>query len=87
MLSLKEKIFHLEITLNKSAENYAESFRTDIHIFFDDFYIENKLFNFLKEINTTAEIEDWIIKLTSRIVMNEHEMEVNDIIVDYLEFG
>ena len=33
------------------------------------------------------EIERSMIKLTSRIVMKKDEMEVNEIINDYLEFG
>ena len=87
MLSFEEKIIYLEKSLNKTEENYANSFRTDINIFFDEFHIENKLFNFLKEIKTFIEIENWINKLTSRIVMKEDEMEVNEIINDYLELG
>lgn len=87
MLSFKEKIVHLENILNKREENYADSFRTDILIFFDEFHVENKLFNFLKEIKTLIEIERSMIKLTSRIVMKKDEMEVNEIINDYLEFG
>ena len=87
MLSFKEKIVHLGNILNKSEENYADSFRTDILIFFDEFNVQNKLFNFLKEIKTFIEIENWINKLTSRIVMKEDEMEVNEIINDYLELG
>ena len=87
MLSFEEKIFYLETTLNKIEENYADSFRTDILIFFDVFEKENKLLNFLKEMKTIIEIENWICKLTSRIVMKEDEIEVNEIINDYLEFG
>jgi len=87
MLSFEEKIVYLENSLSKTEENYADSFRPDIHIFFSEFHIENKLFIFLKETNTFIEIENWISKLTSRIVMKEDEMEVNEIINDYLELG
>jgi hypothetical protein len=87
MLTFEEKISYLENSLNKTEENYADSFRTDIQIFFDEFDVENKLLVFLKEIKTLFEIENWVIKLTSRIVMKEDEMEVNEIINDYLELG
>jgi len=87
MLSFNEKIIYLEKSLSKTEENYADSFRTDILIFFCEFNIENRLFVFLREINTFIEIENWISKLTSRIVMKEDEMEVNEIINDYLELG
>jgi len=50
----------------------------------DDLY---KLLFFLKEIKTLIEIENWVSKLTSRIVLREDEMEVNEIINDYLELG
>lgn len=87
MLTFQEKISYFENSLNKTEENYADSFRTDILIYFDKFDVENKLFFFLKEIKTLIEIENWISKLTSRIVMRENEMEVNEIINDYLELG
>ena len=87
MLTFQEKISYFENSLNKTEENYADSFRTDIQIFFDKFNVENKLLFFLKEIKTFIEIENWISKLTSRIVMREDEMEVNEIINDYLELG
>jgi hypothetical protein len=87
MLTLREKIVYLENCLNKTEENYADSFRIDIRIFFDQFDIENKLFDFLNAIKTLIEIEKWISKLTSRIVMKEDELEVNEIINDFLELG
>ena len=65
----------------------VEKFGQSVFDFFDEFHVENKLFNFLKEIKTLIEIERSMIKLTSRIVMKKDEMEVNEIINDYLEFG
>ena len=87
MLSLKQKVMHLEICLNKIEENYADSFKTEIVYFIDEFNSENQRLAFLKNLNTNSEIENWIAKLTSRIVMKEDEMEVNEIINDYLELG
>jgi hypothetical protein len=87
MLTFQEKIRLLENSLNKIDENYADSFRTEIIYFIDKFNSENQLLYFLKNLNTNYEIENWISKLTSRIVMKEDELEVNEIINDYFEFG
>lgn len=87
MLSLEEKISYLEQSLNKIEENYADSFRTDILIFFDNFSVVNLKFQFLNNLHSFIEIESWITKLTSRIVMKEDSIEVNDIISDYHELG
>ena len=37
MLSLNEKIQHLENYLSQANENYADSFKEDIVMFIDDF--------------------------------------------------
>lgn len=87
MLSLKEKISYLEHRLNKTEENYADSFRTDILFFFDDFKVKNTKFQFLNNLHSFDEIESWITKLTSRIVIKEDDLEVNEIISDYYELG
>ena len=87
MLSFEEKISYLEHILNKSAENYADSFRTEILFFFDNFTTENIKLQFLKNLQSFNEIESWIIKLTSRIVMKEEFLEVNEIIYDYHELS
>lgn len=87
MLSLKEKISYLEHSLNKTEENYADSFRTDILFFFDDFNAKNTKFQFLNNLHSFNEIESWITKLTSRIVIKEDDLEVNEIIYDYYELG
>ena len=87
MLTFQEKISFLENSLNKIEENYADSFRTEIIYFIDEFNSQNQRLTFLKNLNTNSEIENWISKLTSRIVMKEDELEVNEIINDYLELG
>lgn len=87
MLSFEEKISYLQHSLNKVGENYADSFKTDILFFFDDFNTENTKLQFLNTIQSINEIEHWIIKLTSRIVMKEDDLEVNEIISDYYELG
>ncbi len=87
MLSFEEKISYLQQSLNKIEENYADSFRTDILFFFDDFNVKNSKFQFLNKLHSCNEIESWITKLTSRIVMKEDDLEVNEIISDYYTLG
>ena len=89
MLTFEEKISHLENSLNKIEDNYADSFKEDIVMFIDDFIEKNELLFFLNELNSLEEIENWVDKLTSRFVMkfdSEFETE-NDFIYNYLENG
>lgn len=87
-MTIFEKIKCFEEFLNQPEENYADSFKADISMFFgDDFSVDNKQFVFLSTLNSKQEIENWIGKLTSRFVMkfdSEFETE-NDFIYDYLE--
>lgn len=86
MLSFKEKISYLEDSLDKIGESYADSFRTDILFFFDDFDSENPDLHFLNNIYSLNGIEDWITKLTSRITMkfDEENEQLHDFIYDYV---
>lgn len=89
-MTLPEKNKYLEQLLNQPEDNYADSFKTDIIMFFnDDFSQENSQLLFLENLNSKQEIENWIDKLTSSFVMkfdSEFENE-NDFIYDYLENG
>ncbi|MFE3847182.1 hypothetical protein ACFX5D_04265 [Flavobacterium sp. LB3P45] len=89
-MTTSEKIKYLEQFLNQPEENYADSFKADIIMFFDDdFSKENSQLLFLGYLNSKRDIENWIDKLTSRFVMkfnSEFETE-NDFIYDYLENG
>ncbi|SHL45388.1 hypothetical protein [Flavobacterium saccharophilum] len=89
MLSLNEKIQHLENYLSQPNENYADSFKEDIFMFIDDFTNQNKLLSFLNNINSLEEIENWVDKLCSRIVLkfDPEGEEINDFIYDYIQFG
>jgi hypothetical protein len=75
--------------LNKTEENYADSFKTDIYLFFNDFNTSNPLFKFLESLNSFDDIESWINKLCSRIVLkfDSEAEQINDLIYDYLENG
>ncbi len=89
MLNIEEKISYFENNLNKIEENFADSFRCDIIFFFGDFTSENELLVFLNKIETIEEIENWISKLTSRIIMkfDSSNENLNDFIYDYLNYG
>lgn len=85
MLTFEEKLSYLENSLNKIEESHADSFRTDILFFFDEFNTENPLLQFLNNLNTFEEIENWITKLTSRIVLkfDEEVEQLSDFIYEY----
>ena len=87
MLSFEEKISYFENSLNKTEENYADSFKEDIILFIDVFTRENDLLNFLNNLNSFEEIENWINKLTSRIVLkfDSKSEQINDFIYDFIE--
>ena len=89
-MTLLKKIEYLEELLHQIEENYADTFKADITMFFDDnFSEENSQLLFLDNLNSKQEIENWIEKLTSRFVIkfdSESETE-NDFIYDYLENG
>lgn len=89
MLSFKEKIQHLDNYLSQPNENYADSFKEDIVMFIDDFTDQNNLLSFLNNIDSLEEIENWVDKLCSRIILkfDSEGEEINDFIYDYLQFG
>ncbi|HRI35392.1 MAG TPA: hypothetical protein PLD02_16705 [Saprospiraceae bacterium] len=90
MLSKEEKIDYLRDYLSKDKENYSDTFKDDILIFFDeDFSVHNLHLNFLDKYNSKEEIEKWVDRLLSRFVLkfdDEFEQE-NDFIHDYLVNG
>jgi hypothetical protein len=89
MLSFNKKIQHLENYLLQAHENYADSFKEDIIMFLDDFTDQNKFLSFLNNIDSLEEIENWVDKLCSRIILkfDSEGEEINDFIYDYLQFG
>ena len=86
-MTLSKKIIYLEKLLNQPQENFADSFKQDIILFFDDDFSEkNANLLFLNNLNTQEEIECWLDKLTSRFVLKfdpDAETE-KDFIYDYL---
>jgi len=89
MLTLNEKIQHLENYLSQPNKNYADSFKEDIVMFIDDFTDKNELLSFLNNIDSLEKIENWVDNLCSRIILkfDSEGEEINDFIYDYLQFG
>lgn len=89
MLSVNEKIQHLENYLSQPNENYADTFKEDTVMFIDDFTDQNEFLSFLNNLNSFEEIEIWVDNLCSRIVLkfDSDEEEINDFIYDYIQFG
>lgn len=86
-MTIQKKIDLLELILSHT-ENYADSFKADIIMYFeDDFKHTNEQLMFLNMLNSKEEIENWVDTLTSRFVMkfdSEFETE-NDFIYNYLQ--
>lgn len=89
MLTLEEKISHLETFLSQPEVNYSDSFKSDILFFIDDFSTSNTILSFLNNFKTYIEIEDWVDKLTSRIVLKfeEENEQIQDFIYDFIKNG
>jgi hypothetical protein len=89
MLTSEEKIIYFENSLNKTEENYYDNFKEDILIFIDDFSIKNERLKFLNNFVSFIEIDNWIEKLLSRIVLkfDGESEQINDFIYDFIEKG
>lgn len=82
MLSFIDKISILENYLLQINDNYADSFKTDITLFLGEFETQNSNLNFLNNLSSEIEIENWVNNLTSKIVLkfNEVEEQLSDFI-------
>lgn len=89
-MTYREKIQILESYLMEDPENYRDSFKTDIYLFFnEDFSVENPFLNFLKAQESNAEIKNWVDLLASQIVLKfDEEMEqIGDFIGEFVEMS
>ena len=60
-MTVSEKIQYLKNILYQPEENYADSFKQDIILYFeDDFTRENIQMQFLNQLNTVEEIKNWV---------------------------
>lgn len=82
MLDFEMKLDLFTSILEGNEKSYADSFNGLILM-----YSENTDFNFLNNLHSKTEIENWITKLKSRIVMHEDNAEINDIFDDYVLCG
>ncbi|MCP4055683.1 MAG: hypothetical protein GY739_22105 [Mesoflavibacter sp.] len=83
MLKLEDKIEILKTYLYDIKGNYADSFKTDILFYFDEFEdIQNTCFKFLNKLNSKEDIHILIDNLTSKIInkFNEDEEQLSDFI-------
>jgi hypothetical protein len=83
---IEEKLIYLEKFLNKTEQNYADSFKSTIAIYLGDFEPQNPNLLFLQKLNSVAEIENWVNTLTSQIVLKfeEENEQLSDFIADYI---
>ncbi len=87
MLSLQDKISYLETLLMSDSGSYADTFKEDIVIFFDDDFItKNSLFSFLEQFHTKNDIKLWLDNLLSQIVMkfDDESEQLSDFIYDFI---
>ncbi len=89
MLTFEEKIIYLENSLSKTEGNYYDNFKEDIIVFFDEFNVKNERLNFLNNFVSFTEIDNWVKKISSRIVLkfDEESEQINDFIYDFVENG
>ena len=89
MLTFEEKIVYLENSLSKTEGNYYDNFKEDIVVFFDEFNFKNERLYFLNNFISLIEIESWVEKILSRIVLkfDEESEQINDFIYDFIENG
>lgn len=87
MLTFEEKIIYLENSLHKTEGNYYDNFKEDIVIYFDEFTTKNERLNFLNNFSSFIEIDNWVEKISSRIVLkfDEESEQINDFIYDFIE--
>lgn len=84
MLTFEEKIAFLIENLNKEPENYADTFKTDIFFFIGEFSTKNSFLKFLHPLEKQIDIQNFVNFLTGKIVMNEHQADISDIISDFI---
>ncbi len=86
-MTLLEKIKYLELLLNTCENNFYDSFKIDIKLFFnEDFNENNNTFHFLKFLNTKEDINDWVDTLLAKFVLkfNSEEETEDDFIFFFI---
>lgn len=83
MLDFDQKLKILKSILQEDEISYADSFNSEILIAIEAFERND----FLKDIKDEEAIKNWLNRLKSRIVMDEDDEEVREIIDDYINKG
>ena len=84
MLTIDEKIRALKNCLEDIGSSYADSFKTDMLIYFQDFDPVDPRLNFLHELEFESEIMGWVNRMTSLMVMKLEEKE--ETVGDFLDW-
>lgn len=87
-MTYEDKIRTLKSYLNHVHDNYKDSFKPDICLFFnDDFTVENPMLNFLNKFDNKSEIKKWVDQVTSQIVLkfDEEYEEIGGFIGEFVE--
>lgn len=83
MLKIEDKVEMLKGYLDEIKDNYADTFKTDILFYFNEFEdIQNTNLSFLNTLHTEKDIHQWVDNLTSKIVMifSADEEQLSDFI-------
>lgn len=86
-MTFVEKIVELENYLALPSQNYRDSFKTDIYLFFnEDFTANNSLLYFLNDLSTRTEIKNWVDLVTSQIVLkfDEDDQDMGNFIGEFI---
>lgn len=84
MLTFDEKIRAMKNCLEDIGSSYADSFKTDMLIYFNDFDPSDPKLNFLHELEFESEITGWVNRMTSLMVMKLEEKE--ETVGDFLDW-
>lgn len=82
-----KKVKILENYLTQTPDNYRDTFKTDIYLFFnEDFTNNNPMLEFLDTFHKESEIRNWVDLVTSQIVLKfDEEVEsIGDFIGDFI---
>jgi len=89
-MTRSEKAEILKNCLSGSPENYRDTFKTDMYLFFDeDFTMDNPFLKFLDSFENRNEIENWVDVVASQIVLkfDEEFEEVGDFIGEFIQLN
>jgi len=90
VMTRSEKAEILKNYLSQEPENYRDTFKTDMYLFFnEDFTRDNPRLKFLDSFENKNEIENWVDVVASQIVLkfDEEFEEVGDFIGEFIKLN